>query len=111
MTPLLIQGPADSGSVKAVCNSLHPLEVPRLTTPPLSELLAMLQMARAYVGNDSGISHLAGAAGTPGIVFFGPTKPAVWRPLGSGLRIIEAKRLEDITVEIAFNALRSVLPG
>ena len=71
----------------------------------------MLQMARAYVGNDSGISHLAGAAGTSGIVFFGPTKSAIWRPLGSGLRIIEAKRLEDITVEIAFNALRSVLPG
>jgi heptosyltransferase III len=35
-----------------------------------------------FVGNDSGISHLAAAAGAPGVVIFGPTNLERWRPLG-----------------------------
>ena len=49
----------------------------------LYELACWLGRARVYIGNDSGISHLAAAAGTPTIVLFGPTDPAVWAPRGS----------------------------
>lgn len=46
------------------------------------DLAACLSVARAYVGNDSGVSHLAAAAGARVVAVFGPTDPAVWRPLG-----------------------------
>src|SRR6202790_2343987 len=49
----------------------------------LYQLPTWLARARIYIGNDSGITHLAAAVGTPVIVLFGPTDPAVWAPPGS----------------------------
>ena len=49
---------------------------------------AVLRQATVYLGNDSGISHLAGAVGARGGVIFGPTQPAVWKPLGGTLSVI-----------------------
>jgi ADP-heptose:LPS heptosyltransferase len=58
-----------------------------LPLPAMTELLAQ---AAAYVGNDSGPSHVAGALGVPGVVLFGPTDPARWRPLSSRLEVLRA---------------------
>jgi heptosyltransferase-3 len=38
--------------------------------------------ADAYVGHDAGMTHVAALAGVPTIALFGPTDPAIWRPLG-----------------------------
>jgi heptosyltransferase-2 len=46
----------------------------------LPEALGILAGAALFVGNDSGIAHLAAAAGTPTIVVFGPTDPDATRP-------------------------------
>jgi heptosyltransferase-2 len=51
----------------------------------LPEALGVLSLARAFVGNDSGLAHLAAAAGTPTVVVFGPTDPDATRPW-DGLR-------------------------
>ena len=48
----------------------------------LYELACWLAQARIFVGNDSGISHLAAAVGTPVQVFFRTTDPKVWSPRG-----------------------------
>jgi ADP-heptose:LPS heptosyltransferase len=48
----------------------------------LPRLAALLEAAGAFVGNDSGPSHLAVAVGCPAVVLFGPTDPAVWAPGG-----------------------------
>lgn len=47
---------------------------------PLSELAARLGTCTAFLGHDSGISHLAAACGVPSLLLFGPTDPAVWAP-------------------------------
>jgi len=46
----------------------------------LPEALGVLAEAALFVGNDSGISHLAAAVGTPAVVVFGPTDPDATRP-------------------------------
>ena len=46
----------------------------------LPEALGILSLARLFVGNDSGLGHLAAAAGTPTVVAFGPTDPDATRP-------------------------------
>ncbi|MGE5347181.1 MAG: lipopolysaccharide heptosyltransferase II [Acidithiobacillales bacterium] len=46
----------------------------------LPEALGVLSLSRLFVGNDSGLSHLAGAVGTPTVVVFGPTDPEATRP-------------------------------
>ena len=53
----------------------------------LYELACWLARARLYVGNDSGITHLAAAVGTPVLALFGPTDPRVWGPRGENVRI------------------------
>jgi heptosyltransferase III len=53
----------------------------------LYELACWLAKARLYIGNDSGITHLAAAVGTPVLALFGPTDPAVWAPRGAHVRI------------------------
>ncbi len=69
--------------------------IPVLTELDLPTVAAIARLASAFVGNDSGVSHLAAAAGASGVVVFGPTDPARWRPL-SGRGRIEVLRREPI---------------
>lgn len=48
----------------------------------LAEAAALLAVADLYIGNDSGMSHLAAAVGTRTIAIFGPTEACLWGPLG-----------------------------
>ena len=54
----------------------------------LYELACWLSGARVYLGNDSGITHLAAAVGTPVVALFGPTDPRVWAPRGRRVRLV-----------------------
>ena len=65
----------------------------------LYELACWLATARIYVGNDSGITHLAAAVGTPAVALFGPTDPRIWAPRGPQVRVIAKPALEEITVD------------
>jgi len=49
----------------------------------LDLLIPWLAQAAAYLGNDSGISHVAAACGVPVVAVFGPTDPQVWAPRGN----------------------------
>lgn len=48
----------------------------------LSETAAMLQRCSFFVGNDSGLMHLAAAAGTPTLGLFGPSRSSEYAPSG-----------------------------
>ena len=54
----------------------------------LYDLACWISRARLYIGNDSGITHLAAAVGTPVIAMFGPTDPEVWAPRGEQVRVV-----------------------
>lgn len=57
----------------------------------LDRVAALLARAPRYLGNDSGISHLAALVGARGVALFGPTDPRAWRPLGDGIRVLCAR--------------------
>jgi hypothetical protein len=59
-----------------------------LTDLPLSDVLAILSCSRGYLGNDSGITHLAAAVGIKTVAVFGPTDPAIYAPIGSAVTIL-----------------------
>lgn len=46
----------------------------------LPEITALLSRARLFVGNDSGIAHIAAAVKTPSVVIFGSSNIAHWQP-------------------------------
>ncbi len=57
----------------------------------LPEVAAVLSQCRGYVGNDSGVTHLAAAVGVPTVALFGPTDPAVWGPRSRRVSIMRAR--------------------
>ena len=61
--------------------------------PDLLELARFLAGAALYIGNDSGITHLAAAVGTPTLAIFVDSDPAVWAPRGSHVRVAQSLRL------------------
>jgi heptosyltransferase-2 len=64
-----------------------------------------------FIGHDSGISHLAAAAGASCILLFGPTDPNVWAPKNENVRVLKppSGRLEDLQIEAVEPALADVL--
>ncbi|MGH7894254.1 MAG: glycosyltransferase family 9 protein [Candidatus Binatia bacterium] len=79
----------------------------------LPDVAALLASADAYVGNDSGISHLAAAVGTRGVVVFGPTAARRWKPMGDAVvavegacRTAEGISLEAVSVATVVDAMR-----
>lgn len=74
----------------------------------LADVAEWLAGARAYVGNDSGISHLAAAVGVPTVAIFRGTDPQVWAPRGRALvQIIRG----DPGVDEVVDAIEAVLRG
>ena len=57
---------------------------------PLPVLAGVLKTARAFVGVDSGVMHLAAAVGIPVVGLFGPSDPKITAPQGEGHVVITA---------------------
>jgi heptosyltransferase III len=111
MTPIFVAGAADGEVWRELQASLPRGFRPRvLLDRPLREVVAFLSAARAYIGNDSGIGHLAARA-CPTLTLFGPTDPAVWHPLGRQVATLRAPRgrLEDLSLDSALEALARTL--
>lgn len=89
--PLLLEGPADQMSVAAVL-SLLPNTVPVVRGESLSVVAGVVSHAALYIGQDSGITHLAAALAIPTIVCFGPTDPRRWAPRGSQITVLTGPR-------------------
>jgi ADP-heptose:LPS heptosyltransferase len=62
---------------------------PTLTGSSLPAAAALIAATQFFIGNDSGMSHLAAALGVATIAVFGPTDPAIWRPLGEQVSVIQ----------------------
>jgi ADP-heptose:LPS heptosyltransferase len=54
----------------------------------LARLAAVISRANLYLGNDSGVTHLAAALGVPTIALFGPSDPRRWSPQGKCVSIL-----------------------
>ncbi len=89
---LLIAGPADEEAKDQTLSRMKgtPVLATNLTLPRLA---ALLERCTAFLGNDSGITHLAAAVGTPTVGLFGPTDPRIWGPRGGHGAILHHETL------------------
>lgn len=74
---------------------------------------ALLAHMQLFIGNDSGLGHLAAAAGIPTLTLFGPGAPAryrPWNPRGLWLQS-PTRRLADLTVAEVAQTARTLLAG
>jgi hypothetical protein len=72
--------------------------------PDLRGLARWLAAAAVYIGNDSGITHLAAACGVPVVALFGPTDPRVWAPRGRACVLPFETPPEDVAEAAAGSA-------
>jgi len=84
---LLIAGPADEEARHQTLRRMKGTPVPA-TNLTLPNLAALLERCPFFLGNDSGITHLAAAVGTPSVALFGPTAPHIWGPRGHHVAIL-----------------------
>ena len=78
-----------------------------LREPSLREVAAIIELASVHIGNDSGLTHLAGAVRTPTVAIFGPSNPRIWGPTSAVSQVVvpvdsDAKRstaLQLLSVE------------
>jgi heptosyltransferase III len=102
---VVILGPAET-SIEPVFREAG---VPLLKDLDLPTVAAIARPASAFVGNDSGVSHLAAAVGTAGVVIFGATDPARWRPMGPGgdasIRVLRREPIDSIEVREVADAI------
>ena len=80
-------GPADR---EAAARLVEVVEAPvrLLVEPPLPVLAGVLAIARAYLGGDSGVSHLAAAVGAPAVMLFPAATLAAWAPWSRTARLV-----------------------
>jgi ADP-heptose:LPS heptosyltransferase len=101
---LALLGPAEAG-LKSFFDARGIAAVSDLE---LGEVTGLAHLARCFLGNDSGVSHLASASGARGLVLFGPTDPARWRPLGD-VKLIHRDPLDTLPVAEVLAALEQLL--
>ena len=91
------EGPADAGAVGAFLRQVR-RPVSRMTDPPLPALAGALAIADAYVGNDSGVSHLAAAVGTRSVILFREAALA-WQPWSGSARCLTVSTATLVAAE------------
>jgi heptosyltransferase III len=62
----------------------------------LYELACWLATARVYIGNDSGIAHLAAAVGVRVVAIFLTTDPQIWAPRGPHVTVLEHPTIDQV---------------
>jgi len=106
----LVTGEAEEGLAPGLSAAALPPGWDRVPLPTLSALAADLRRAAVYVGNDSGVTHLAAACGTPSVAIFRDEHLPAWRPAGP-VTVLSAPRPGDVPVEAVMRAVGAVLDG
>jgi ADP-heptose:LPS heptosyltransferase len=98
---MVLGGPEDAGVVQAL-RHVVPKErfIDLVGKVDLLTAYACLKHARLFVGNDSGLMHLAAAAGAPTVGLFGPSDDRHYAPWGAKTRVVRGPRSFDEIVAV-----------
>ena len=107
---VVVSGEADEDRIRQLEREWKNRDVRFARNLPLPHLAAVLERS-IFIGHDSGISHLAAAAGANCVLLFGPTNPDVWAPRNDNVRVLRPSsgRLGDLRTETVHAALAAAL--
>lgn len=103
---IVIAGEADTSRTRK-CKAVWKGKAVRFAEKlPLPQLAALLE-GLSFIGHDSGISHIAAAAGARCLLLFGWTDPAIWAPASEQVTVLRAPegKMRLLTVETVAAAL------
>jgi len=97
-TGVLVTGEAEEGMEADLRKAIFPPGWRWVARPPLAELSRLLRSCAVYLGNDSGVTHLAAACGADVIALFRTKFVSAWSPFGKTL-VLSADEVGDISLE------------
>lgn len=113
MVVLVLAGPAEEECLSRLSTLLQTNMRPEycefLVNAPLLTIAQRLQQCHCYIGNDSGLTHLAALLGLPTLALFGPSDPDIWHPLGRSVTVLRQPNLEQLSVETVMATLTPLL--
>jgi ADP-heptose:LPS heptosyltransferase len=109
---VVVSGEADKAQTAQLEYAWQSRNVQFARNLPLPHLAAVLEHT-VFVGHDSGISHLAAAAGAKCILLFGPTNPDVWAPRNENVQVLRAQsgNISDLEIESVEAAVAAAVSG
>jgi len=107
---LMVGGEAEVDRLQRLAAALPPTRSRVAQSLPLAKLARRLAGCRAFIGHDSGISHLAAAVGLPCLVLWGDTAEEIWRPPSKKVIVLRHPRgLTGLPVAEVVERLRGLL--
>jgi heptosyltransferase-2 len=108
---LVVEGEADERVVRRMAELLESRKFTLVRGLKLIELGAVLERCALFLGNDSGITHLAVAVGTPTVAMFGSASPAIWEPRGERVHVVRFSEHDVVEVHQAIEQLWGAARG
>jgi heptosyltransferase-2 len=107
---IVVSGEADTAETAQLESAWRNHNIRFAKNLPLPQLAAVLEHS-VFIGNDSGISHLAAAAGANCTLLFGPTNPKTWAPKNENVRVLRPRsgKIGDLEVAVVRAALTQSL--
>ena len=87
----VLGGPDEAAAARSLIEALPGRDIRDVTGEALLPTAALLEQARLFVGNDSGLMHMAAAMGCPVVALFGPTDERLYGPWTRHRRIVRAE--------------------
>lgn len=97
---LLVGGESEDAALREISVQLPTNRIEIAQELPLDELARQMSVCDAFIGHDSGITHLAAALGLPVLAIWGATNESIWQPLGKSIRLVRGgANLDKLSVE------------
>ncbi|MDX2144470.1 MAG: glycosyltransferase family 9 protein [Rhodospirillaceae bacterium] len=113
---MVVGGPGEEDAAAPIMAKIPPQALINfIGERDLLTVAAVLSRCALFVGNDSGLSHLAAASGAPTLALFGPTNPLHYAPWGDHCCVVEApavngaRDMAGITVDAVATAVRKMI--
>ena len=87
---LILGGEAEGARLVRLADALPAPRIRLAQNLPLLELAGLISQCAAFIGHDSGITHIAATLAVPSLVLWGPSRSEIWRPLGPRVHILHA---------------------
>lgn len=108
----LMAGPADQQRIDELRQLLPETDsatlLHLLQDAPLLTVVQELRHCQSYLGNDTGITHLAAMLGVPTLALFGPSDPTIWKPVGPTVTILKTSSLAALAPQTVYTQLMTL---
>jgi ADP-heptose:LPS heptosyltransferase len=107
---IAVRGPVDGSAADAFLRACR-IRPAVVSSPGIGFLASLMKRASCTVCNDTGVMHVAGAAGARCVAVFGPTDPRRWKPVNETVVAVRADdgRVESVAVEAVLAAIERLL--